>query len=573
MKVILLFVFGFFIPYQSQVFAQELDSASFKSRFDSIRRSIPDSLPYLIQRADSLLSESEKSGENEFISRSNYLLGLLYYFNSKHYISQKYYLEAAENEFTKANPRLAKGVWNNIGINYDLSNDIIRSLDAYKKAADYAAQIGDSSTIGRTLINRGLLYRKQRKFDEAKKVTFQALDYYYPKRETGNHIGYVMLCYQNLAIYELESGNPDKCLEYNEKALPISRDLEDKVTEHSILSNMVNAYIQKRQYKKAEIYLDLALKDWKPEDWLELSERMWNQQAMIELEQGNFKIARIALDSSEVYAKRYQMNQYEDVHAETEVKYYAKLGNYEQFQKSLDWFKSELEKKYDEQRQKTFEEMLVLYEQEKIVSENQLLSADVAIKNSRILYLSIITIMVSIGAFIIFSLYRRVSKQYNILYQQTVEMASSSCLPKPKFVENIIEKSSELQTVITSEQQEEQQDAMKRVYLQVEEIMNVDKIYLNKKLALADLAQHLGTNENYISRAVNEHAKMNVSNFINSYRVKFATNLMLKDDKNRSIEQILDESGFNSRTTFYRIFSEFTGLKPTEFLQEHRKNK
>ncbi|NCQ11087.1 MAG: hypothetical protein GW809_02840 [Bacteroidetes bacterium] len=99
-KVFLCVVFGFFYTVS---FSQNLTPETFKERFNSIRRSIPDSLTYLIQRADSLMEESKLEGNNEFITRSNYLLGLLYYFNSQYYISQQYYLSGAENPYLESN--------------------------------------------------------------------------------------------------------------------------------------------------------------------------------------------------------------------------------------------------------------------------------------------------------------------------------------------------------------------------------------------------------------------------------------------------------------------------------------
>jgi len=48
--------------------------------------------------------------------------------------------------------------------------------------------------------------------------------------------------------------------------------------------------------------------------------------------------------------------------------------------------------------------------------------------------------------------------------------------------------------------------------------------------------------------------------------------MLVQDDK-LSIDEVLDRSVFNSRTTFYRIFSDFTSLKPSEFIEEHKKRK
>lgn len=539
-------------PLHAQPLSTESFQETFQQRFNSIRSGIPNDLDYLIQRADSLLDMSVAHGDNEFITRSNYLIGLLYYFNSKHYISQKYYLEAAENPYAKANPNLAKAIWNNIGINYDLSNDIIRSLEAYQTAANYAEQAGDSTTIGRTFINRGLLYRKQRNYDKAKEITYQALDYYLPKKDIGNNIGFVMLSYQNLGIYELESGNPDKSLEFNEKALAIAIELKDRVAEHTILYNMANAYFAKEDYQAARTYLDLAKADWEPRDWLQVSERMLNLSALIELEAGNIAKAKAYMDSSRVYSERYQLHQYRELQAETELSIFAKTGDYEQFKSALAEFKRELEDKYDQQRQKTFEEMLVLYETEKIEAEKLLLGHSLAIATQRIWYLGGIIILVLMAGSIIVALYLRIRRQMRVLYEKAVLDAS-----KESVKEDVI-------LPITTAVDNDENNVLTATFEAIREKMREEKLFLNPRLSLSDVSAAIASNGKYVSQAINHYSGGNFNGFVNGYRVKEASKLLL-EEPDMSKEEIAERAGFNSRSTFYKIFTQSTGLSPAEF--------
>ncbi len=200
-----------------------------------------------------------------------------------------------------------------------------------------------------------MLYRKQNNFVAALEVTQKALNYFIPKQDSG----YVMLSYENMANYELDMGNADKSVEYDFIALDYARQLDDHVTEHRVLHNIAHAYLFKKDYKNARNYLNKALENWKPEDWLDLSESMWNLSALIDIEQGMLKSARVKLDSSKIYTERYLLNQYGDLKAEAEVKYFAQLGDYTKFTKALDDYRASLEDKFNSQRQKTFEEMLV----------------------------------------------------------------------------------------------------------------------------------------------------------------------------------------------------------------------
>ena len=51
---------------------------------------------------------------------------------------------------------------------------------------------------------------------------------------------------------------------------------------------------------------------------------------------------------------------------------------------------------------------------------------------------------------------------------------------------------------------------------------------------------------------------------INGYRVRYAQKLM-KTHPDMSVTEIAEESGFSSRSAFYRNFKEMTGLSPTEW--------
>jgi len=424
-------------------------------------------------------------------------------------------------------------------------------------AANYAAQASDSSTIGRTFINRGLLYRKQRDFDNAKAITYRALDYYLPKKDIGNNIGFVMLSYQNLAIYELESGNPDQSLVFNEMALPIARQLEDRVTEHRILYNMANAYFAKGDYGAARTYLELAKADWNPRDWLEVSERMLNLSALIELEAGNIDKAKAYIDSSRVYSERYQLHQYREIQAETELSIFAKTGDYDLFREALTVFKQEIEDKFDLQRQKTFEEMLVLYETEKLESEKLQLSHSLEVAAQRILYLGGIIILALTAAAIIMVLYLRVRRQMRILYEKAVIDANKECVKQ------------DVVLPLSAVTDHQENNVLLATFNTIREKMHQEKLYLNPRLSLSDVSTAVVSNEKYVSQAINHYSGGNFNGFINGYRVKQASKLLL-EKPDMSKEEVAELSGFNSRSTFYKIFTQSTGLSPAEFSRMHK---
>lgn len=96
--------------------------------------------------------------------------------------------------------------------------------------------------------------------------------------------------------------------------------------------------------------------------------------------------------------------------------------------------------------------------------------------------------------------------------------------------------------------------------------MENDTPYLENNLTLPDLAKMIGVSSNYLSQVLNVYFEMNFFDFINSYRIKFAENLLLKPEKTTStVLDIAMASAFNSKSAFYSAFRKQTGKSPTEY--------
>lgn len=96
--------------------------------------------------------------------------------------------------------------------------------------------------------------------------------------------------------------------------------------------------------------------------------------------------------------------------------------------------------------------------------------------------------------------------------------------------------------------------------------MEVDKLYLNPTLTLTELAGHVGLNPKVVSGVINAGMKQSFNDFVNAYRVAEVKQRLQTNDLTRfTLLGIALESGFNSKTTFNRIFKEHTGQSPSAF--------
>jgi AraC-like DNA-binding protein/uncharacterized membrane protein YidH (DUF202 family) len=86
----------------------------------------------------------------------------------------------------------------------------------------------------------------------------------------------------------------------------------------------------------------------------------------------------------------------------------------------------------------------------------------------------------------------------------------------------------------------------------------------DSELNLASLARHLGTNSNYLSRAVNEGLGMNFSAFINRIRSEAVASALQAGDR-RDVLDIAFEAGFASKASFNRAFRATFGQSPSAY--------
>jgi len=105
----------------------------------------------------------------------------------------------------------------------------------------------------------------------------------------------------------------------------------------------------------------------------------------------------------------------------------------------------------------------------------------------------------------------------------------------------------------------------KKNWLQKE--MKENLFYLNPELTLSSLSESLNIHPNLLSRIINEGTDKNFSDFINEYRVATVIE-KIKNPlyKNITLLGIAHESGFNSKTSFYRTFKKITNKTPSEYL-------
>jgi AraC-like DNA-binding protein len=97
-------------------------------------------------------------------------------------------------------------------------------------------------------------------------------------------------------------------------------------------------------------------------------------------------------------------------------------------------------------------------------------------------------------------------------------------------------------------------------------VIELKRLYLNMDLDLEQLEKEMKINRNYLSNAINICWGDNFNSLINSYRIKEAKKL-LTEPKNSdlTILQICFKVGFNSKSTFNRVFKDKVKITPRQY--------
>jgi len=98
--------------------------------------------------------------------------------------------------------------------------------------------------------------------------------------------------------------------------------------------------------------------------------------------------------------------------------------------------------------------------------------------------------------------------------------------------------------------------------------LETEQPYLNANLKLLDVALALDVPPHVLSCVINEKFHKNFLAFINGYRVEHAKTMLIACRfSNKTILAIAYDCGFNSKSSFNRVFKEQTGLTPSMFLK------
>jgi len=333
-----------------------------------------------------------------------------YFYLAKYDLAIEYYQKALPVcEQYKYSQGIA-AVYNGMATIYLTQEIYDKALENHFKKLEINRQMGDQREVGNTLNNIGIVYSREatdslnilfgpyyqdsviiEKSDKYLRIFSQALDYFQQSlaiREQINDRPGLAKTLNNIGNSYLYSGKLDMARDYFERSLTVSEELNDANEIANSLLRIGTIYNYKGQYDRALNYL--------------------NQSLGFALE----------LDIKETIRDIY----------ENLSEVYARINNY---QKALEYYKLRSAIKDTINRKETVDmisEMQVKYETEAVMKDNQLLTTQSALSQSKVRQQRIIIYFFIFGLFSVLSLVVLLIRQNNQKKKANFELAQKNTL-------------------------------------------------------------------------------------------------------------------------------------------------
>lgn len=99
----------------------------------------------------------------------------------------------------------------------------------------------------------------------------------------------------------------------------------------------------------------------------------------------------------------------------------------------------------------------------------------------------------------------------------------------------------------------------------LEQLLVKERVWMNPHLTLSGLAMQVGTNRTYLSNYLNNTLNTTFYDYINNFRLQAALEQMRDPSSTATMIEIAESSGFNSLSTFRRVFSKSMGCSFAEY--------
>lgn len=392
-------------------------------------------------------------------------------------------------------------IYQTMGRFREAEKTIEESIAALSKADEISQLLSAYNVLGETLDGLRKYEKLRAKCVEWKAVIDKYKNEALRKGYTPSLNGRYLYCTLATAVAELETGHYDRAKELLQLADKYAEGRK-AVAQFKLLQVKARYYVATKQYDRA-----------------------------IACNNENMNIMTAAGDSVSLLTVQMQ-----------QADLYTQAGRYKEAAELYSLVIPHKDKLRNTELAKQLDELRTIFEVDKLTLRNEVITTR--------LYLSLIIVVLLLATVVLYIIYtRRLRRKNRALYDSILLYRKA-------------ERDMETATRLVPE---EELDREGKIYRQLCELMQKEKVYKDTELNRDLLSKRIGTNAVYITNAVRKYADgATVNEFINGYRLRHAASL-LTNNPDLNINEVEYRSGFNSRATFNRCFRTFFGMSPSEY--------
>lgn len=532
------------------------DNGTLEPKLDTMRQYVVSDPEKADSLGQALLTEINPDESPGLLVKVYAALGMTNYYRSKYLLSSKYYLDALHYLELPAEAELEANIWNNLGINYEISDEYEKAIEAYLKSLDYALTKGDSLNIYRSYLNLGLLYAKISDFDQAEKRLREAFQYFSRQEDPFN----TALACQNLGFLYTNTNQNTNAQRYFKQALSLVEQLDIPLEYASLYIDYISFLLLTDNYAAFEDELPSFKVFYEEIDNDFMKARAGSVLGSYEYwAHKNYRLAKdFFLEALEIFKKNDAPSSLTEIYPKL-ADCYFRLGEPDRANEYLTAFESNLREKFADESATKIAELRTVHEVDQKEAKAALLQVRLAQKDKVIgLYLALVFLFNCVSSVTAYFLWVVKNKE-RALVARNIELSNLVDVDEKEGEGDPPTGDLDLGEAYFNAQ-------MQELFVRVKHLVVKKKKYLDPGLKLSDVAFELGTNEKYISQAILFGSKMRFNAFINFYRINQAKKLLQRESLTKlSIGDVAKKSGFNYQTNFQRKFKEQTGVTPYTF--------
>lgn len=580
-------------PLDEQV-VQQPGQNEIAEKIEQGQQFLPNHPDSAIQIIEELFLHESISQNDSLFAEAKYVAGTAYYFKDFYNLAIENYEDALETKFGRENESFRVRLLNNLGVFHDNLRQHDEALRYYHEALAIEEKRGDPAEMADMYINIGLVHYAIDEFDEALQ-NFLYAQYLVEDLDVGYTRGLIQ---QNLGIVYREMGRHEESIGATLRAVEIFDEHEIHRSRLQSLYNLTVNYIDdNRDLNLAESISHEAIEDAVEHD-------IPVQEAYLVIQLGRIENARGNAEAALNYFNRADriFNSFDDPFTsypldlyKSRMESFAMLGNSEGVMETFEKYQ-DMRQERDLANQATAinELKLQLEVNENLarMQEQTIELQEQRAETNRFIFSTVLLGVLLIGT-LGFIIYRdkKLKKLYQINRRAVKERERRRQLSSSGGVENRVgvtetseaeapektdvdESKAELKEHGTSTKMDKPDRAEKWVFSKVNELIEEEVLHKNPDLTLAELSTIVGVSSRAVSESIKFYSGSSFNHFINEFRVINSMRLLEEESNNHlSLEAIMSESGFASRSTFYSAFDKVCGMTPNQYRKISQREK